>query len=403
MWENKVNIYNVFELRAKTTCYFGVGALSKIKDIAEESKKKGINKTIVITDEVAYNITGAKAAVEEAFKSAGIEWVVFTDITPNPTVEQIDAATDLGKSFGAQMVLGIGGGSPIDSAKSVAILLEYTDKNATELYEQKFIPEKAKPIIAINTTHGTGTEVDRFAVASIVEKGYKPAIAYDCIYPTYAIDDPALMKTLPYNQTKFTAIDAINHVTEAATTLAASPYSILFAKETIRLITRYLPQALAHPDDLVARYYLLYASSIAGISFDNGLLHFTHALEHPLSALKPDLAHGLGLAMLLPAVVKAIYPAMPEVLAEIYEPLVPGLKGIPGEAEKIAGGIEKWLFGLGITEKLEDAGFTENDIPKLVELALTTPSLDLLLSQAPIKATSETIEKIYRESLKPLA
>ena len=403
MWENKVNIYNVFELRAKTTCYFGVGALSKIKDIAEESKKKGINKTIVITDEVAYNITGAKAAVEEAFKSAGIEWVVFTDITPNPTVEQIDAATDLGKSFGAQMVLGIGGGSPIDSAKSVAILLEYTDKNATELYEQKFIPEKAKPIIAINTTHGTGTEVDRFAVASIVEKGYKPAIAYDCIYPTYAIDDPALMKTLPYNQTKFTAIDAINHVTEAATTLAASPYSILLAKETIRLITRYLPQALAHPDDLVARYYLLYASSIAGISFDNGLLHFTHALEHPLSALKPDLAHGLGLAMLLPAVVKAIYPAMPEVLAEIYEPIVPGLKGIPGEAEKIAEGIEKWLFGLGITEKLEDAGFTENDIPKLVELALTTPSLDLLLSQAPIKATSETIEKIYRESLKPLA
>ena len=403
MWENKVNIYNVFELRAKTTCYFGVGALSKIKDIAEESKKKGINKTIVITDEVAYNITGAKAAVEEAFKSAGIEWVVFTDITPNPTVEQIDAATDLGKSFGAQMVLGIGGGSPIDSAKSVAILLEYTDKNATELYEQKFIPEKAKPIIAINTTHGTGTEVDRFAVASIVEKGYKPAIAYDCIYPTYAIDDPALMKTLPYNQTKFTAIDAINHVTEAATTLAASPYSILLAKETIRLITRYLPQALAHPDDLVARYYLLYASSIAGISFDNGLLHFTHALEHPLSALKPDLAHGLGLAMLLPAVVKAIYPAMPEVLAEIYEPIVPGLEGIPGEADKIAVGIEKWLFGLGITEKLEDAGFTENDIPKLVELALTTPSLDLLLSQAPIKATSETIEKIYRESLKPLA
>ena len=403
MWENKVNIYNVFELRAKTTCYFGVGALSKIKDIAEESKKKGINKTIVITDEVAYNITGAKAAVEEAFKSAGIEWVVFTDITPNPTVEQIDAATDLGKSFGAQMVLGIGGGSPIDSAKSVAILLEYTDKNATELYEQKFIPEKAKPIIAINTTHGTGTEVDRFAVASIVEKGYKPAIAYDCIYPTYAIDDPALMKTLPYNQTKFTAIDAINHVTEAATTLAASPYSILLAKETIRLITRYLPQALAHPDDLVARYYLLYASSIAGISFDNGLLHFTHALEHPLSALKPDLAHGLGLAMLLPAVVKAIYPAMPEVLAEIYEPIVPRLEGIPGEADKIAVGIEKWLFGLGITEKLEDAGFTENDIPKLVELALTTPSLDLLLSQAPIKATSETIEKIYRESLKPLA
>lgn len=403
MWESKVDIYNVFELRGRTLCYFGVGAINKIKDIAEELKKKGVSKAIVITDEIAYTVTGAKDVVEEAFRNAGIEWTVFTDITPNPTVEQIDIATDLGKSFGAEVVVGIGGGSPIDSAKSVAILLEYTDKDATELYEQKFVPEKAKPIIAINTTHGTGTEVDRFAVASILEKDYKPALAYDCIYPTYAIDDPALMKTLPYNQTKFTAIDAINHVTEAATTLVASPYSILLAKETIRLISRYLPQALAHPDDLVARYYLLYASAIAGISFDNGLLHFTHALEHPLSALKPDLAHGLGLAILLPAVVKAIYPAVPEVLAEIYEPIVPGLKGIPGEAEKVAKGIEKWLFDLGITEKLVDVGFSENDIPKLVELALNTPSLGLLLSQAPIKATEQTIEKIYRESLKPLA
>jgi len=211
------------------------------------------------------------------------------------------------------------------------------------------------------------------------------------------------MKTLPPNQTKFTSIDAVNHVAEAATTIVASPYSILLAKETIRLITRYLPQALSHPEDLVARYYLLYASAIAGISFDNGLLHFTHALEHPLSAIKPELPHGLGLAMLLPAVVKHIYPAVPEVLADIYEPIVPGLKGVPGEAEKIAAGIEKWLFSLGITEKLEDMGFTKDDIPKLVELATTTPSLDLLLSLAPIKATKEVIAKIYEDSLKPLS
>ncbi|OAA22475.1 iron-containing alcohol dehydrogenase [Kosmotoga sp. DU53] len=403
MWESKMDIYNVFELRGRTLCYFGVGAIKKIKDIAEALKKQGINKVIVVTDEVAYKVTGAWDVIEPALKEVGIDSIMYTGVTPNPTVEQIDEATAMGKEFGAQAVIGIGGGSPIDSAKSVAILLEYTDKTASELYEQKFIPEKAKPIIAVNTTHGTGTEVDRFAVASILDKEYKPALAYDCIYPTYAIDDPALMKTLPPNQTKFTSIDAINHVTEAATTIVASPYSILLAKETIRLITRYLPQALSHPEDLVARYYLLYASAIAGISFDNGLLHFTHALEHPLSAIKPELPHGLGLAMLLPAVVKHIYPAVPEVLADIYEPIVPGLKGVPGEAEKIAAGIEKWLFSLGITEKLEDMGFTKDDIPKLVELATTTPSLDLLLSLAPIKATKEVIAKIYEDSLKPLS
>ncbi|APT74576.1 iron-containing alcohol dehydrogenase [Thermosipho melanesiensis] len=150
---------------------------------------------------------------------------------------------------------------------------------------------------------------------------------------------------------------------------------------------------------MCSQYNILYASTIAGISFDNGLLHFTHALEHPLSAIKPDLAHGLGLAILLPAVVKHIYPAQSEVLAEIYKPIVPDLRGIPGEAEKIAAGIEKWLFTLGITEKLEDIGFKESDIPRLVDLALNTPSLGLLLSMAPIKATKEVITQIYRDSL----
>ncbi|MDI3524312.1 iron-containing alcohol dehydrogenase, partial [Kosmotoga sp.] len=175
MWESKMDIYNVFELRGRTLCYFGVGAIKKIKDIAEALKKQGINKVIVVTDEVAYKVTGAWDVIEPALKEVGIDSIMYTGVTPNPTVEQIDEATAMGKEFGAQAVIGIGGGSPIDSAKSVAILLEYTDKTASELYEQKFIREKAKPIIAVNTTHGTGTEVDRFAVASILDKEYKPA------------------------------------------------------------------------------------------------------------------------------------------------------------------------------------------------------------------------------------
>ncbi|MBZ4650589.1 iron-containing alcohol dehydrogenase [Thermosipho sp. (in: thermotogales)] len=403
MWESKMDIYNVFELRCKTTCYFGVGAIKKISDILDNLKAQGIDNVIFVTDKIAYKVTGAWDVIEPELKAKGFKYVIYEDVSPNPTTAQINEATKLGLQNGAQAVIGIGGGSPIDTAKSVAILLEYPEKTAEELYEGLFTPEKAKPIIAINTTHGTGTEVDRFAVASILEKEYKPAIAYDCIYPLYAIDDPQLMVTLPKGQTVFTSIDAVNHVTEAATTLVASPYSVLLAKETIRLITRYLPQAVAHPDDLTARYYLLYASAIAGISFDNGMLHFTHALEHPLSAVKPDLAHGLGLAMLLPAVVKHIYIAKPEVLADIYEPIVPGLKGVPGEAEKIAAGIEKWLFNLGVTEKLEDMGFTENDVEKLTKLALETPSLGLLLSMAPIKADEKTIASIYRDSLKPIS
>ncbi|WP_234394356.1 iron-containing alcohol dehydrogenase [Thermococcus piezophilus] len=343
--------------------YFGVGAINKFHDIAKDLKEnRGISRVILVTGKSSYKKCGAWDVVKPALEEYGIEYVHYDKVGPNPTVDMVDEATQLGKEFGAQAVISIGGGSPIDSAKSVAILLDYTDKTARDLYELKFTPTKAKPIIAVNTTHGTGTEVDRFAVASIPEKEYKPAIAYDCIYPLYSIDDPALMTKLPADQTRYVTIDALNHITEAATTKVASPYSILLAQETARLIFDYLPEALSHPNNLQARYYLLYASAIAGISFDNGLLHFTHALEHPLSAVKPDLPHGLGLAMLLPAVIKHIYPATARVLAEVYRPLVPEAKGVPGEAELVAKRVEEWLFNIGITQKLTDVGFTEETL-----------------------------------------
>lgn len=402
MWETKINLTKVFELRCKNTTYFGVGAISKINDILGELSKKGINRVILVTGKNSYKACGAWDVVKPALDNAGFAYEVYNRVGPNPTVDMIDEATAIGRRMGAQAVIGIGGGSPIDTAKGVAVLLEYADKNARELYEAKFTPEKAVPIIAINTTHGTGTEVDRFAVATVPEKNYKPAIAYDCIYPMYSIDDPALMTKLDRTQTIAVTVDALNHITEAATTLAASPYSILTAKETVRLIARYLPAAINEPENLTARYYLLYASALAGISFDNGLLHFTHALEHPLSAVKHEIYHGLGLGALLPAVIKTIYPACPEVLADVYSPIVRGLGGVPGEAEYVAKKVEEWLFEIGCTWKLSDFGFTEKDIPMLVDLAMTTPSLDLLLSMAPVKATKEVVAKIYKESMYPM-
>ena len=124
----------------------------------------------------------------------------------------------LQKDFGAKAVVAIGGGSPNDAGKSVAILLKYPDKTANDIYEFTFAPdEAAAPILAINLTHGTGTETNRFAVVTIPEKDYKLAIAYDCIYPTYAIDDPSLMVKLSPKQTRYVSIDAVNHVVEAAT------------------------------------------------------------------------------------------------------------------------------------------------------------------------------------------
>ncbi|RHW66008.1 iron-containing alcohol dehydrogenase [Clostridium botulinum] len=399
MWESKMAINEIREIRSKTTVYLGVGAIEKIYDIASNLKNMNIDKVLIVTGRGAYKKTGAWEYVEKALEKENITYILYNEVTPNPTVDQVDEAARMGNELGAKAVIGIGGGSPIDAAKSVAILLEYKDKTARDIYEFKFTPEKASPVIAINLTHGTGTEGDRFAVVSIPEKEYKPAIAYDCIYPLYAIDDPQLMVKLPIHQTCYVSVDAINHVVEASTSKVASPYTILLAKETVRLVSRYLPQALQHPGDLTARYYLTYASLIAGICFDNGLLHFTHALEHPLSGVKPDLSHGLGLGILLPSVIKEIYPSVSEVLADILSPIVCGLEGNPGEAEIAAKGIEKWLYSIGITEKLTDLGFKENDVEKLTKLAFETPSLDLLLSMAPIDADEKVVSNIFRNSL----
>lgn len=400
MWKKDIDIREIKEIRVRTNVYFGVGAIAKIAEIVQQLKARGVEKVIVVSGRGAYKTTGAWGVVENALKDAGIGYVNYDKVQPNPTTHQVDEAVSVARTFGATAVIAIGGGSPIDAGKSVAILLKYPEKTCTGLYTYAFTPTEAVPLVAINLTHGTGTEANRFAVVTIPEMDFKPAIAYDCIYPFASIDDPGLMTGLSAEQTRFVSIDAVNHVVEAATAKTCSPYSISLAKEVIRMVAEFLPKALDNPQDLEARYYLTYAALLAGVSFDNGLLHYTHALEHPLSAVKHDLSHGLGLAMLLPAVVKAIYAEKKNTLADIFAPII---KHEDLSAEAFAIRVEAWLASVGVKEKLSDEGFTEADVPRLVELAFTTPSLGLLLSLAPNTSTRGVVEAIYRESLVPYA
>jgi len=376
----------------------GVGAINKMEFIAEQLKSRGVDSVLVMTGKAAYVKTGAWDHVTKALDDKGIKYTLYNKVQPNPETQQVDEAVKMGRDANAKAVLAIGGGSPIDAGKSAAILLEYPDKTCQELYEMKFTAEKAVPIIAINITHGTGTEANRFAVVTIPEKEYKPAIAYDCIYPLYSINDPSLMVSLPPDQTRYVTIDALNHVVEAVSTVLNNPFSITLGREVTTLVAKYLPDALKDPNDLNARYFLTYAAMIAGTSFDNGLLHFTHALEHPLSGMKPDLSHGLGLAVLLPAVVKEVYPAVCKIMADVLAPMVPGLKGEPGEADKAAEGVYRWLSSVGVPQKMADIGFTKDDVPKLVKLAFETPGLDGLINCAPVESGREVVERIYLSS-----
>ena len=402
MFEKDINIYDVKEIRTRTTVYFGVGAIKKIDDIAKVLKTKGIDKVIVMSGKNAYKATGAWDYVEKALKDNGVGYVNYDQVTPNPTTQHVNEAAKLAIEFGAKAVVAIGGGSPTDAGKSVAILLEYPEKTANDIYEFTFAPEKAAPIISINLTHGTGTETNRFAVVTVPEKDFKPAIAYDCIYPMFAIDDPQLMTKLSPKQTRYVSIDAVNHVIEAATSAVLSPYSVSLAREVIALVHKYLPKALENPDDLQARYYLAYAAMMGGVCFDNRLLHYTHALEHPLSAVKHELSHGLGLAILLPAVIKTIYKDKAHILADILKPINPDLEGDASEAYLAAKSVQDWLFSVGVTSKLQDEGFVEADVERLTNLVYTTPSLSGLLDIAPSGNGRDVVEAIYRDSIKPL-
>ena len=397
-----MNADGVTEIRCRSFVYFGYGAINKMADIASDFKAKGISRVLIVTTPTAYKVSGAWEPIQKALQGSGIEWVMYDKVTPNPDTDAIDAATAMAREFGAGAVIGIGGGSPIDTAKSVAILLKYPEQNGVSLFEYKFTPDKAVPIVAVNLTHGTGTEGNRMAVASILAKKYKPAIAYACIYPTWSIDDPGLMMTLPAKQIRYTSIDALNHVIEAATTTCTNPFAITLAREVVAMVATYLPVALKDPKDKTARYHLAYAGLMGGVSFDNGFLHYTHALEHPLSGLRPEITHGLGLAMLLPAVIRNIWPVRADVLADILSPILSGMTPDPANAEQAARAVEKWLFSVGATSKLADEGFSESDIPELTDLVFNTPSLTALLGVAPTSADRRTVETIFRQSLRPI-
>lgn len=392
----------VVELRCRTITYLGAGAIQKFPDIIKAFAEKGVKRAALVTGRGSYKASGAWDVVKPALENLKIEYTHFDKITSNPTVDQLDEATRVVRKMDPQVVIGIGGGSPLDSAKSIAILLKYPDKDARQLYRREFTPTKAIPNVLINLTHGTGSEMNRFAVATIPETNYKPAIAYDCIYSVYSINDPTLSVGLSADHTRYVSIDALNHISESATTITTSPYVILLAKEAAQCITKYLPVVLAEPGNIEARYYLYYAAAIAGIAFDCALLHITHALEHTLSAFKPEVAHGLGLAVLQPAVIRAIYPAVPEVLAEVYKPIAPELQGLPKEAGTLARRVEKWLFSMGVTQKLADLGFTREDVPELVKNVRACPGMNGLLSLAPVPVTDELITRIYEESLYPM-
>ncbi len=397
-WEGKLNINNIFVLQpTRPVTYFGVGAVQKVNEILEGLTNKGQGKILVVTDNIAYKASGAWDTVEPALNKYATAWKHYDKVRPNPTYDNCEEAAAAGLEMDADFILAIGGGSSMDTAKTAAVLMKHPGKKAVEFYEKGEPITGATPLILINTSHGTGSECDAFAVAQSDGED-KPAINSPHIYATYTIEDPALTATMPVKQTISTSIDSLNHSLEAATTICTNPYSFALAKQAIGLVATYLPKAIVEPGNLTARYFLMYASAIAGISFDLGLLHITHSMEHAMSTLNAKVTHGDGLGILMPAMVKEIYPAVPEAVADVLAPIVPDLKGIPAEANACVDGLKEWCASVGQKTSMSEY-FTETDIPELVKLTMSSSLSNILLPLAPIPVNDQVVERIFRNSL----
>ncbi|MDK2886516.1 MAG: alcohol dehydrogenase [Thermosipho sp. (in: thermotogales)] len=295
-----------------TKIVFKVGAINELHEHI-----KGIgNKALIVTGRSSTKKNGVLQKVEEQLKKLNIDYIVFDKIIPNPISTTVDDAAELCRKENIDFVIGVGGGSAIDSAKAIAI----TAPNPGKFWDYVpvgggKIPTKALPIVAIPTTHGTGTEADPFSVTTNPLTKEKVGIGYDNTFPKVSIVDPEIMKSLPQNQTAYTSMDAFYHSIEAFFNIKANPYSDVLALDAMKRIVSYLPIAFENGNDIEARIQLAWASTEAGITETLTGVIANHALEHGLSGFYPDIPHGLGLCITGPYLFEYIFEHIYERLA----------------------------------------------------------------------------------------
>ncbi len=291
---------NAFSLTPGTVnIRFGAGAISQLPEVLA-----GINakKVFIVTDPGVVK-AGVLGILSEILKSAGIESRVFADIKPNPTTTLIDEAAKAGIEFGAQAIIALGGGSSLDSAKGIALVVS-NPKFSSANFDYSITPEKAAvPIIAIPTTSGTGSETNNWGVIDDPIRQCKFYVGDASTTPVAAILDPELTVGLPPRPTAGTGIDALTHAIESLTSKGRTPVSAAYAHEAVKLISRALPVAFKDGKDIQARGDMLMGAHLAGLALTLSGLGLVHGIAHSVSATV-GAAHGEALATVLAEVMQ---------------------------------------------------------------------------------------------------
>jgi len=301
-----------------------------------------------------------------------IDYYLFTGVTPNPTSILVDKTDEIFKKEGCDYLIGIGGGSSMDFAKAVAIRASHPKDIWNYVYldyrDALDITESTYPVIAVPTTSGTGSEVTKWAVVTNPETFEKSFLGSEFIVPRVAIIDPELTLTLPKILTAGTGIDALSHAIESYININSNPYSELFAKEAIKIIARYLPEAVADGRNLIAREQMSWASTLSGLAITHVGTTLVHCMGHVLSG-RLNLDHGITLAVCLEPVIKYSWTSNLEKFAkinELFEGNVSKLT-IKEAAESSSEAVKKLIKQVDLDISLSNLGVKKDMVDSLVD------------------------------------
>ena len=282
------------KIHAVKTSLFGKGSIALLPD---ELKKRGLTRGLIVTDSFLYK-SGAADRVGACLLMAGLEYAVYYLVQPNPTVQVVEECLKAADALEVDVLVAVGGGSAIDTAKAVSIVLA----NGGHVKDYEGVGKSGKPgipIVAVNTTAGTGSEVTSFYIVTNSDTHSKMCMVDTNCMVTIAVDDTDFMMTMPKGLTASTGMDAMTHAVEAAVAKRATPYTDKDALWAIRTIKEYLPAAVSNGSDVKAREMMAYAQYSAGMAFSNAGLGIIHAMAHALGG-RFGLPHGLCNAILLP-------------------------------------------------------------------------------------------------------
>jgi alcohol dehydrogenase len=382
--------------------FFGWGVLEELRSVGPELGKR----VMVCTDKNIIK-SGIAERVEALLKEGGAEVLVFPEGRPDINLDTIDASGQAARDFKPDVIVGVGGGSNMDLGKCTAILYRYGGP-LTKYYGENAVPGPVVDVIGIPTTSGTGSEVSPVAVVTDPNRFMKVGIATRRIIPKWAIVDPSLTVSCPPHVTSHSGMDALSHAIESycaripegrsphAIFVGKNPASDSLAKQAIGLIAQSLPTAVSDPANREGREGMALGSLLAGMAFSAAGTATVHALQYPVGEAT-HTSHGLGNAVLMPAVMRNIVKSRIPEMAFIARAMDPGLNRVSDEAaaEQAPELVAKFGEKVGIPRGLKAIGMPRERINEMAELA---SGIKRLLDNSPVTFDKDALVRILEEA-----